>query len=406
MATETGAGQWGTALGIAISEAVEDAATHQPTTKYSLGSVLNHVLMHQTIIGLETQKQLEKANIEPDILIGCVGGGSNFGGFALPFVREKIVNKKIASSQRPLLAMTTAQLLPTVDSCLPFVYNTRKSSAVVSVKELVLRVVPLEDVRLHEQVEARRVEKLTARLQVDWLLKNPPIVTQCDGKFILLDGATRVTSLRQLGCRDVVVQIVDYARPGLVLETWNHMLIGLSMREFFESLQQLPGLRVENSVADEAGDALAQRKSIGTILLADGEAYSLRMEGASSLASEARLLNGVVAAYEGRGEMDRVAHMDVERLRSENSRLSALVIFPRYRPDEIRYLALNGSKLPTGITHHVIPGRAMRINIPLDVLRADEPLEQKNEWLDEWMKTKMREQHVRYYQEPVFLFDE
>jgi len=81
-------------LGLAISEAVEDAATHQPGTKYSLGSVLNHVLMHQTIIGLEAQKQFEKAGVEPDILIGCVGGGSNFGGFALPFVREKIINQK------------------------------------------------------------------------------------------------------------------------------------------------------------------------------------------------------------------------------------------------------------------------------------------------------------------------
>lgn len=81
-------------LGLAISEAVEDAATHQPYTKYSLGSVLNHVLMHQTIIGLEAQKQFEKAGVEPDILIGCVGGGSNFGGFVLPFVRDKIVHKK------------------------------------------------------------------------------------------------------------------------------------------------------------------------------------------------------------------------------------------------------------------------------------------------------------------------
>ncbi len=81
-------------LGLAISEAVEDAATHQPYTKYSLGSVLNHVMMHQTIIGLETQKQLEKAQVEPDILIGCVGGGSNFAGFSFPFIREKIVNGK------------------------------------------------------------------------------------------------------------------------------------------------------------------------------------------------------------------------------------------------------------------------------------------------------------------------
>ncbi len=80
-------------LGLAISEAVEDAATHQPYTKYSLGSVLNHVLMHQTVIGQEAQMQFEMAGVEPDILIACVGGGSNFGGFALPFVGDKIKNK-------------------------------------------------------------------------------------------------------------------------------------------------------------------------------------------------------------------------------------------------------------------------------------------------------------------------
>lgn len=81
-------------LGIAISEAVEDTATHQPYTKYSLGSVLNHVLMHQTVIGLEAQKQFEMAGVEPDVLIACVGGGSNFGGFALPFVGDKIKRGK------------------------------------------------------------------------------------------------------------------------------------------------------------------------------------------------------------------------------------------------------------------------------------------------------------------------
>jgi len=76
-------------LGIAISEAVEDAASREDTN-YSLGSVLNHVLLHQTVIGLEAMKQLEKVDRFPDMVIGCVGGGSNFGGIALPFVREKI----------------------------------------------------------------------------------------------------------------------------------------------------------------------------------------------------------------------------------------------------------------------------------------------------------------------------
>jgi len=76
-------------LGIAISEAVEDAATHDDA-HYSLGSVLNHVLLHQTVIGQEALRQMEKAGEYPDVVIGCVGGGSNFSGLAFPFVGEKL----------------------------------------------------------------------------------------------------------------------------------------------------------------------------------------------------------------------------------------------------------------------------------------------------------------------------
>jgi tryptophan synthase beta chain len=74
-------------LGIAISEAVEDAATHSDTN-YSLGSVLNHVMLHQTVIGQEAREQMKLAGEEPDVVIGCFGGGSNFGGLALPYVPD------------------------------------------------------------------------------------------------------------------------------------------------------------------------------------------------------------------------------------------------------------------------------------------------------------------------------
>jgi tryptophan synthase beta chain len=76
-------------LGIAISEAVEDAAGREDT-KYSLGSVLNHVLMHQTIIGQEALLQMERANAMPDLVVGCVGGGSNFSGLAFPFLKDRL----------------------------------------------------------------------------------------------------------------------------------------------------------------------------------------------------------------------------------------------------------------------------------------------------------------------------
>jgi tryptophan synthase beta chain len=79
-------------LGIAISEAIEVAAKN-PDTNYVIGSVLNHVLLHQTIIGLETQKQMEMAGVQPDVIVGCVGGGSNFAGLCYPFMGDKLAGK-------------------------------------------------------------------------------------------------------------------------------------------------------------------------------------------------------------------------------------------------------------------------------------------------------------------------
>lgn len=81
-------------LGVAISEAVEDAATRDDT-KYSLGSVLNHVLLHQTVNGLESKKQMEMTGDYPDIVVGCIGGGSNYAGHVFPFLQDKFNGKEV-----------------------------------------------------------------------------------------------------------------------------------------------------------------------------------------------------------------------------------------------------------------------------------------------------------------------
>lgn len=267
-----------------------------------------------------------------------------------------------------------------------------------------LRIVPLNEVLLHEQVEARRVEQLLARLRSEWLLKNPPIVAQFDSKYIVLDGATRTTALKRLACRDILVQIVDYNSPGVVLESWNHLLFDLP-KDVLTSLRAIPGLDLDATTAESAEQALTGRKSVATCFLADGSIFSLHSHS-RVLLEQARLLNQVVATYEGRVEMYRVAHTDLERLLAEHGRLGALFAFPHFRTDEIRQLGLGEVKLPMGITRHIIPGRALRINIPLAILEKDEPLESKNAWLERWMQQHMAERHVRYYQEPVFLFDE
>lgn len=95
-------------LGIAISEAVSEAV-QDPTVRYALGSVLNHVLLHQTIIGEEALLQLAKVGETPDVLVGCTGGGSNFGGLAFPFLREKM-----AGNMNPIIRCVEPTACPTL----------------------------------------------------------------------------------------------------------------------------------------------------------------------------------------------------------------------------------------------------------------------------------------------------
>lgn len=100
-------------LGIAISEAIEDTVKHKHT-KYALGSVLNHVCLHQTVIGQEAIQQMEQAGEDPDVVIGCVGGGSNFAGMAFPWIQRKLAGKKdykiIAVEPASCASLTTGEL--------------------------------------------------------------------------------------------------------------------------------------------------------------------------------------------------------------------------------------------------------------------------------------------------------
>jgi hypothetical protein len=113
-----------------------------------------------------------------------------------------------------------------------------------------------------------------------------------------------------------------------------------------------------------------------------------------------------VDVYRFRGRIFRVNTDQLEHLKPYYGGITALVVFPRYEPAEIIELARNGAPLPAGITRHVIPRRALRLNIPVSMLTDPRSLEEKNEWLQAWIKTKLTNKEIRYYQESTWLFDE
>jgi hypothetical protein len=269
-----------------------------------------------------------------------------------------------------------------------------------------LRILPIEQLLLHEQHDAQRSMPLASRLEVDEVLRNPPIVAPipAESRFVVLDGANRVTALKSMGVPHVVAQVVDYEDEELILETWYHLVGGLSRENFHRAIDDLSGVALEPSDLIRARAELARREALAYIVYADAAVFTIRVEG--DLHQRTARLNDIVNIYKARGQIYRANTDHVDQLLPYYNDVTVLVVFPRYQPAEIIELARVGARLPAGITRHVIPRRALRLNFPLSILRDNWPLTEKNGYLKDWLKSKMANREARFYQESTFLFDE
>ncbi len=269
-----------------------------------------------------------------------------------------------------------------------------------------LRVVAVSDLLLHEQHDAQRTGPLVQRLQADGLLRNPPIVAPVLGEptYVVLDGANRVTAMRSLGIDHIAVQVVDYDDTELILETWHHLVNGLCGERFRRILLDVRGVQREPTELAHAQAQLARREVLAYVQYPDGEVWGLHAQG--GLHERTQRLNDIVDAYKLHGRIFRASTHHMPSLLPLHQDIAALVVFPRFAPAEIVDLARIGACLPAGITRHLIPGRALRINLPLDVLASAQSVEQKNAWLDNWIRQKLNSRSARFYQESTFMFDE
>jgi hypothetical protein len=266
-----------------------------------------------------------------------------------------------------------------------------------------LRVVAAGDILLHEEPDRRRTALLHHRMTVEQVVKNPPVVTSLgDSRYLVLDGANRTSALWEIGVPDIVVQVVDYADVDLT--TWFHLIVGVPTPSFREAVLSVPGLMVEEVDLERARADWRRRSTLGYVVLPDGIVLSL--SGADDLLSGVSLLRDVVGTYEGAADIHRVQDDLLEDLTPHYSELTGLVVFPPFRPADIRRLAENDVKLPTGITRHVIPRRALRLQTELRFLWSESTRLEKNRWLAEWTRHKLQAGEIRYYHEPTFLFDE
>jgi hypothetical protein len=271
-----------------------------------------------------------------------------------------------------------------------------------------LRFVAVDALIPHEQHDELRSGPLVQRLREQGVLRNPPIVAALahdDPRFVILDGANRATAAKAAGLPHLLVQVVRYEDPGVRLSTWHHALIDVTVPALERMLATVPGLRATACDLRHALAMLARREAIAFVSHGTDRAITLR--GGDDLKGRNVVLNGVVACYRDQVRFHRVGNDSLVDAQADHPEVTALVVFPHFEPAEVLELATSGSRLPAGITRHLVAWRALRVNVPLDTLAdTQRTVAEKNRWLDEWLREKVRERQVRFYQESTVLFDE
>lgn len=230
----------------------------------------------------------------------------------------------------------------------------------------IIKIVPTGSLVLHEYTDPVRVKKMKKRFASKAaVLKNPILVSKMPGgKYVVLDGANRTTVLNELNVPHAVVQLVEYKQPKVLLKTWNHLIVDPRFKKIFSGSQK------------------------------------------SFSHGDLEQMDKFVHSYKGRYKFYRVVESSFSQLRRQYKYSTCLVIFPKFSPKDIVKFTARGHRIPSGITRHVIQGRALRLPVPLEFLRSSKSLARKNQWLVKLVSDIVKNNQVRYYEEPVFIFDE
>lgn len=252
-----------------------------------------------------------------------------------------------------------------------------------------LRVVDLDTIRRHEEVDPLRVRRLVSRIEADGVQVNPMVCVEGPaGVLVLLDGATRTEALRSMGLQHAVVQVVD---PGTVtLETWHHVVRGCRPETLVDKIGSSLDL------------ALSQDPGTPCLHLADGSTMLVGGVGISANAT----LSTLVSGYVGQWTVTRVIDPSPESASATFPDWAAVVEFPILSVDDVMKAAVGEDLLPAGITRFLVPDRALRLNAPLALLRSDHTVEAKQNALDHLLEERAAEGRIRRYEEPVFVLDD
>ena len=269
-----------------------------------------------------------------------------------------------------------------------------------------LRILPLDSLILHEDHDNQRALPLVEKLRAAGILRNPPIVMPLmddSCRYMVLDGANRVTSLLEMEFPHIVAQVVEANNPNVNLQTWHHVVWGMSTKTLTNRLRKIGELELVKVNTRKSLDA--PKYVPVQVRLPDGNLYLMK-ESPSDLPTHIRTLHKIVNAYKTSASLDRTSQTLVEPFRHIYPDLTGLVIFPNFKIKTVLKLTAQQVVLPTGITRFTVSPRAVHLNYPLHELSSGKPLAYKEAYLNLWVEERVKKKGVRLYTEATFLFDE
>ena len=217
---------------------------------------------------------------------------------------------------------------------------------------------------------------------------------------MVLDGANRVTSFREMGIPHILAQVVEPDSPALRLQTWNHVIWDIGQEQFLELVSALDGIEAR----PYSGELLRfQRSTLALMQMPNLGLFKLVVSNPTERIS---MLNKIVDAYKPATRYDRTHIEEIRKIINLYSDLAALVVYPNFTIDEILENCRLNNLLPAGVTRFLVSPRALRIKYPLERLTSDQSLEKKTQDLETFIKNRMEIKGVRIYTETTAIYDE
>lgn len=279
-----------------------------------------------------------------------------------------------------------------------------------------LEIVPIKNILIHEEFDPSRSDDLVKKFKKNNTLIDPIIVASLgDNKYLQLDGMNRMHCFKTLGIKTILCQIVDYNNQEVVkLSSWVH-LFQAKREEFSRYVQKNKSLKIQPAEPDDIGPRYIKEKDFGRLVtVIDKSDGAFLISTGGSFINKIKRLNNIVSFYQNNITRE-ILPFDLTRRNIrlffcenphllnfyENPKTNLMVIFPNFTPQQVIEVVRAGGLFPTGVTRHLVSGRCLGINIPLNYFNNSRSLSVQNQQLDIFLSKKK----VRAYEESIINFE-